>query len=341
MNNKIVILIMGTTASGKTDLVCRLYDEFGGNKIKIISVDSALVFQDMNIGTAKPSEEMLQKYPHCLVNLISPLQNYDVANFCKDVKICIETAIKNQQIPILVGGTTMYFYALLNGLSDLPSANLAIRQQITADLQNFGLPYLYQKLREVDAITSAKLSPNDSQRIQRALEVFYATKIPMSKYNENKNENTKQSQPPQSFLVSENYKVYKFALYPQNLEQRKLLHQLIEQRFLQMLNDGFINEVQQIQQKYIPLGLTQNHTSMRCVGYRQVWQFLDNQNTQINNLQDLISKAVVATRQLAKRQITWLKNNPVLNTNCQNFGISENERKQLLLQLKNIISSNK
>lgn len=328
MNNKSVILIMGTTASGKTDLVCRLYDEFGGEKIKIISVDSALVFREMNIGTAKPSEKMLQKYPHSLVDLISPLQNYDVANFCNDAKFCIENAIKNQQIPILVGGTTMYFYALLNGLADLPSANAEIRQQIDNDLQNFGLPYLYKKLQEVDEITSKKLSPNDSQRIQRALEIFYAGKIPLSKYSEMQNQN--------SFLFKENYQIHKFSLYPQNPEQRSFLHQLIEQRFLQMLENGFINEVQQIQQKYIPLGLTQNHTSMRCVGYRQVWQFLENPESKENSKENLIFKGVAATRQLAKRQITWLKNNNILSANCQNFGI--NERENLYLQLKKIVS---
>lgn len=332
MNNKNVILIMGTTASGKTDLVCRLYDEFGSEKIKIISVDSALVFREMNIGTAKPSEEMLQKYPHCLVNLISPLQNYDVANFCNDAKSCVENAIQNNQIPILVGGTTMYFYALLNGLADLPSANPEIRRQIDSDLQNFGLPYLYEKLLEVDEITAKKLSANDNQRIQRALEVFYAAKIPLSKYVENQ----------RSFLPPENYQIHKFALYPQDLQQRTLLHQLIQQRFLQMLENGFINEVQQIQKKYIPLGLTQNHTSMRCVGYRQVWQFLESPPSTENSQENLISKGVAATRQLAKRQITWLKNNKVLSSNCQNFGISQNdsERQKLYLQLKKIISEN-
>lgn len=330
MNNKSVILIMGTTASGKTNLVCRLYDEFGDKKIKIISVDSALVFREMNIGTAKPSEKMLQKYPHSLVDLISPLQNYDVANFCNDAKICIENAVKNQQIPILIGGTTMYFYALLNGLADLPSANAEIRQQIDNDLQNFGLPYLYKKLQEVDEITAKKLSPNDSQRIQRALEIFYAGKIPLSKYTENQNKNKN------SFLFNENYQIHKFALYPQDLQQRSFLHQLIEQRFLQMLENGFIDEVQQIQQKYIPLGLTQNHTSMRCVGYRQVWQFLENPESKENSKENLIFKGVAATRQLAKRQITWLKNNKILSTNCQNFGI--NERENLYLQLKKIVS---
>ena len=327
---------MGTTASGKTDLVCRLYDEFGGKKIKIISVDSALVFREMNIGTAKPSAQMLQKYPHSLVDLISPLQNYDVANFCKDVKICIENAIKNHQIPVLVGGTTMYFYALLNGLADLPSANAEIRQQIDSDLQNFGLPYLYKKLQEVDEITAKRLSPNDSQRIQRALEVFYAAKIPLSKYAEKQNQKQNQN----SFLFKENYQLHKFALYPQNPEQRAFLHQLIEQRFLQMLANGFINEVQQIRQKYLPLGLTQNHSSMRCVGYRQVWQFLENPDS--NSQADLIFKGIAATRQLAKRQITWLKNNKVLNADCQNFGISQNnsEREDLYLQLKKIVMEN-
>ncbi|PVZ89957.1 tRNA (adenosine(37)-N6)-dimethylallyltransferase MiaA [Serratia sp. S1B] len=282
-----VINLMGPTASGKTALACELYEQ--GN-FELISVDSALVYQDMDIGTAKPSKAEQEKYPHHLIDIITPLQVYSAAEFVEDATRLIDQIHAKGKIPILVGGTMLYFKALLEGLSDqLPSADQQIRDQIMAQAEQLGWEDVYEELCRVDPEAGMKFKVSDKQRIIRALEVFRLTGIPITQL---------QAQQPKN--VAYRYIFHNYALLPDRLE----LHQRIEQRLNDMWEIGFLNEVESLIGKY---DLNPDIPSMRCVGYRQALNFLLNSDKSHNNQHIMREQALFATRQLAKRQYTWLR----------------------------------
>ncbi|MBQ5429118.1 MAG: tRNA (adenosine(37)-N6)-dimethylallyltransferase MiaA [Neisseriaceae bacterium] len=276
-----VFAIIGATATGKTALALDLALHL---PIEIISMDSALIYQDMNIGTAKPTATELATCPHHLIDIKTPLQSYSAADFVADcVRLCDEISARGN-IPLIVGGTMMYFRALTQGLNHLPSADETVRSVLQNEKAQYGLNYLYSELQKIDPQTAAKIKPNDSQRIERALEVFRITGIPMSVLlNE-------QQTPALS--------VKAFGLMP-NIRQH--LHAAIEKRFNIMINQGFLDEVNYLKTKYP--ALTLDYPSMRCVGYRQAWQHLSGET----DFKTFVNQGIAATRQLAKRQITWLR----------------------------------
>ncbi len=281
---------MGPTATGKTELALRLASVY---PIEIISVDSALIYQDMDIGSAKPSLSELSLVPHHLINIMTPLQTYSVANFISDSVTLINEITYRGAIPLLVGGTMMYYNGLLNGISSLPQANATIRDELLIKGDAKGFDKLYQELMSVDKVAASKIMPNDRQRIIRALEVFYLTGIPISRLQiENK-----------VHLASE-IEFLSLAIVPEN---REILHSRVNSRFDKMLINGFIEEVKNLQVKYPSLNI--NHTSMRSVGYHQVWQYLSGEIS----YKELVDKGKAATRQLAKRQITWLRSMNTIN----------------------------
>jgi tRNA dimethylallyltransferase len=296
---------MGPTASGKTGAAVELFQRL---PVELISVDSALVYRDMNIGTAKPDAATLAAAPHHLIDLIDPTLSYSAAQFRNDALRLMADITARGKIPLLVGGTMLYFNALQNGLSNLPQADAAIRKRLDAEALEFGWPALHARLAEVDAETAARLEPSDSQRIQRALEVWEISGQPMSALYK------------QSTSTELPYRLLKLALAPSD---RSVLHQRIATRFEQMLEAGFIDEVKALRNKYP--ALTANMPSMRCVGYRQAWQYLDGEL----GMDELREKGVAATRQLAKRQLTWLRGmsdtveidglSPALNINIFNI----------------------
>ena len=276
-----IFAIIGATATGKTALALALAEKL---PIEIISMDSALIYQDMNIGTAKPTLAEQSLCPHHLIDIKTPLQAYSAADFVADcVRLCSEIQ-QRQHIPLIVGGTMMYFRALTQGLNNLPSADNAVRAVLQEEKQQYGLSYLYNELQKIDPPTAHKLKPTDSQRIERALEVFRITGTPMSVLLEEKQTPT--------------LNVQAFALMPND---RKQLHLAIEKRFNTMINNGFLDEVGYLKTKYPTLTL--DYPSMRCVGYRQAWQHLQGET----DFQTFVEQGIAATRQLAKRQITWLR----------------------------------
>ena len=279
------ILLMGPTASGKTDLALKLARHF---PVGIISVDSALVFRDMDIGTAKPDAATLAEFPHRLVDLISPEERYSVARFRADALAAMAEIQASGRIPLLVGGTMLYYKALLEGLADLPQADPELRAVIEAEAAQKGWAALHAELALLDPATAARLAPGDSQRIQRALEICRLAGRPMSALlAEGKNDGV----PPYRFL--------RLALLP---SERSVLHERIALRFRAMLQLGLIEEVARLRQRY---KLSPDLPSMRSVGYRQVWEWQDGK---VATRVELIDRGIFATRQLAKRQITWLTN---------------------------------
>ena len=275
--------VLGPTAGGKTGLALRLAQRF---PLEIISLDSALVYRGMDIGTAKPTAEELASVPHHLIDIISPLQSYSAAEFAADcLRLCGEISARGR-MPLIVGGTMMYFHALVNGLNDLPQADAGVRAQLQAQKAEQGLERLYRRLYEVDAATAARLKPGDSQRIERALEVFLLTGRPLSDH----------------LAVQTAYRVplrlHTLVLFPQ---RRELLHEAIARRFRLMLEQGFLEEVGRLKAEYA--SLTAEHNSMRCVGYRQAWDYLDGACA----YDAFVDAGIAATRQLAKRQLTWLR----------------------------------
>ena len=275
--------VLGPTAGGKTGLALRLAQRF---PLEIISLDSALVYRGMDIGTAKPTDEELASVPHHLIDIISPLQSYSAAEFAADcLRLCGEISARGR-MPLIVGGTMMYFHALVNGLNDLPQADAGVRAQLQAQKAEQGLEGLYRRLCEVDAATAARLKPGDTQRIERALEVFLLTGRPLSDH----------------LAVQTAYRVplrlHTLVLFPQ---RRELLHEAIARRFRLMLEQGFIEEVGRLKAEYP--SLTAEHNSMRCVGYRQAWDYLDGACA----YDAFVDAGIAATRQLAKRQLTWLR----------------------------------
>ena len=280
------IFLMGPTASGKTDAAIALLQEF---PVELISVDSALVYQDMNIGTAKPDADTLARAPHYLIDIITPVESYSAANFRQDALALMADITDRGKIPVLVGGTMLYFKALEEGLSGLPPASAIVRSKLDEEAAIIGWPAMHHKLAGVDPETASRLMPSDMQRIQRALEVYELTGKTMSAlYAEQSAEKLP-------------YRVSKIALIPND---RKILHERIAARFKKMLINGLINEVESILAKYP--SLTIESTSMRCVGYRQVLKYLAGEY----DYEELSNRGVYATRQLAKRQLTWLRGMP-------------------------------
>jgi tRNA dimethylallyltransferase len=282
-NLPITIFLMGPTASGKTGAAIYLQSKL---PVEIISVDSALVFKDMNIGTAKPDAATLANAPHHLIDMIPPTEAYSAANFRTDALKLMAEITARGKIPLLVGGTMLYFKALQGGLSGLPQADGSIRAKLDAEAAQIGWPAMHSKLSSIDPATAARLMPNDMQRIQRALEVFEITGETMSALFAKQ---TSEALP---------YKVLKIALVPSD---RKVLHQRIETRFDDMLKQGLVEEVKGLIAKYSQL--TAESTSMRCVGYRQALEHLNGDY----DAAELRDRGIFATRQLAKRQLTWLR----------------------------------
>jgi len=288
MSNQLpVINLMGPTASGKTALACELYEQ--GN-FELISVDSALVYREMDIGTAKPSKEELARYPHHLIDIISPMEVYSAANFVEDACKLIDEIHARGKTPILVGGTMLYFKALLEGLSDnLPSADYTVRAEIEDQAIREGWEAVYAELCRVDPVAGQKFKPSDKQRIIRALEVFRLTGEPITKL---------QAEQPKNQPYR--YSFHNYALMPDRVE----LHKRIEMRLELMWKNGFLNEVKELMGKY---DFDDNLPSMRSVGYRQAIEFLKNGNISSEKQREMEDKALFATRQLAKRQYTWLR----------------------------------
>jgi tRNA dimethylallyltransferase len=307
--SKKAIFLMGPTASGKTGAAVHLYSKL---PVEIISVDSALVFKDMNIGTAKPDAATLASAPHHLIDMIPPTEAYSAANFRTDALKLMADITARGKIPLLVGGTMLYFKALEGGLSGLPEANQAIRAKLDIEAAQIGWPAMHSKLANIDPTTAARLMPNDMQRIQRALEVYEISGETMSALF------AKQT----SDVLP--YNILKIALIPSD---RKVLHARIEARFEQMLKDGFVDEVRELLHKYP--SLTAESTSMRCVGYRQALEFLSKQHLAGDyDLAELRDRGIFATRQLAKRQLTWLRGmsrgtDDVLEIDCLKSNLNE------------------
>ena len=273
---------MGPTASGKTGVALELVRDL---PCEIISVDSAQVYRHMNIGTAKPDAATLARAPHHLIDVIEPDEIFSAARFRDDAQALMREITERGRIPLLVGGTMLYFKTLLEGLSELPEADPAIRIMIDTMAQETGWPGVHRELQRVDPETAARLEPNDAQRVQRALEVFYITERPMSALLK---------KPKYVYFP---YAPIKLALVPGN---RAELHARIAARFEEMLELGLIGELRKLRAEY---ALEATMPSMRCVGYRQAWQYLDGKI----GLAALREQGIAATRQLAKRQLTWLR----------------------------------
>ena len=291
------LAIAGPTASGKTGLALAIAEHLqaqGG--AEIISVDSALVFKGMDIGTAKPSAQELASVPHHLIDIRDPLNAYSAAEFAQDALACVLDIRSRGKMPILVGGTMLYFKALMEGLNDMPGADAVIRAGIQAEAEKLGWPVMHVLLSQVDSLTAARLAPADSQRISRALEVFRISGKPLSSFHQI---NLTSTQPSNSNALQW-ANVPLLSLEPKD---RSWLHKRIEQRFDDMLSHGFLDEVKILRARG---DLTPDLPAMRCVGYRQAWEALDG-TLPMSELRD---RGVFATRQLAKRQITWLKSLP-------------------------------
>jgi tRNA dimethylallyltransferase len=287
LNQLPVICLMGPTASGKTALAMALHDTL---PCDIVSVDSALVYKDMNIGTAKPTEPELVKYPHRLINLRDARESYSAADFCQDALLEIEKIRSNNRIPLLVGGTMMYFKSLIEGISPLPSANKEIRKVIEVEANSIGWQAMHDQLVKIDPISATRINENDSQRLTRAIEVFRLTGKTLTQLTQVKGKKLEGD-------------VLQLAIAP---EQRSTLHDRIAARYQQMIELGFEDEVLTLKARG---DLHENLPSMRCVGYRQMWQYL---NGEVSH-DEMIFRGICASRQLAKRQLTWLRSWPSLN----------------------------
>ncbi len=280
-----LIFLMGPTASGKTDLAVELVRHL---PCDIVSVDSAMVYRGMDIGTAKPDAAMRARAPHRLIDILDPSEAYSAARFRDDALREIADIHAKGRIPLLVGGTMLYFRALHSGLSALPSAKPELRARITAEAESLGWPGLHQRLAQHDAQSAARIHPNDAQRIQRALEIIELTGTsPSAHYAAGKPESP--------------WSVHSLALNPGD---RDALHQRLSQRFMHMMESGFLDEVRRL---HVQPDLTADKPALRAVGYRQLWQHLEGHFS----LEEAIARGIHASRQLAKRQMTWLRREPV------------------------------
>lgn len=347
IDNNSVVCLMAPTASGKTALAYELYDS---GRYELISVDSALVYRDMNIGTAKPTADELESYPHHLVDIIDPTQSYSVAEFVRDVERLIPSIHEKGKIPLLVGGTMMYYMALFEGISNVPDSDAQVRAEVEQWRQAEGIDTLYQYLANIDPVSHAKLKPADTQRITRAVEVFKQTGRAMSEW---------QAQPKRALALESGHQWYGLTIMP----DRTWLHERIEQRLDIMWQQGLVNEVISLIKHY---ALSPDLASMRCVGYRQVLEYLvrishpvleldhldseqfykaflpsknsvqtatvslPNHHTEVQKLAcyEMRNKALYATRQLAKRQYTWLRK---LNKLSCNLSSSDSLSERIVL----------
>lgn len=272
---------MGPTCSGKTDLAIQLVQKF---PCEIISVDSAMIYRDMNIGTAKPTADILKIAPHRLIDIRDPADAYSVGQFRDDALREIQNIINQNKIPLLVGGTMMYFNALQNGIADLPQADQDTRNRLAEEIAQLGLQQLHERLQKIDPTAAARIHPNDPQRIQRALEIYEITGKTLTKFLQNQ-------------TTALPYSAINLAIAPTD---RSLLHKNIAMRFEQMLKQGFVEEVEKLFRR---ADLHHDLPSMRAVGYRQIWDHLAGELTH----DEMIERSIIATRQLAKRQLTWLR----------------------------------
>ena len=284
-----VLCLLGPTAAGKTDHAIELCQKY---PFEIISVDSAQVYRQMDIGTAKPDAATLQRAPHALIDIVDPWQAYSASRFISDADIEIKRIHESGNIPLLAGGTMLYYRALWDGLSNLPASDPAVREQLESTAKTLGPQALYDKLAEVDPDSAARIHCNDPQRILRALEVYEIAGVTLSSLQNQK-------------AREHRYDFYNLALFPQD---RKKLHERIARRFELMLEAGFELEVQALMHNP---AMHNELPSMRCVGYRQMWQYLSGELDK----PQMIDKGIAATRQLAKRQITWLRG----MDNCRMF----------------------
>ena len=282
MSGRNIICLMGPTASGKTEIATRLATRL---PVEVISVDSALVYRGMDIGTAKPDRQVLERVPHRLIDIREPQDSYSAGDFVRDATAAIEQILSAGRLPLLVGGTMMYFRALTQGIAELPGADNAIRAALDDEALRSGWPALHAKLAQVDPAAASRINRNDSQRIQRALEVYRSSGRTLSHWL---------SAAP---VTDDRYHFLKIALIA---ESRKALHERIAQRLKSMFANGFVEEVRML--RALP-GLTSQSPAMRAVGYRQVWSHLDGDY----DLGEAGRRALYATRQLAKRQLTWLR----------------------------------
>ena len=277
------IFLLGPTASGKSDLAMKLTSHL---PVELVSVDSALVYRDMNIGTAKPDAEILRQYPHHLVDIRNPDEVYSAADFRSEVLTLMSAISERGNIPLLVGGTMLYFKVLIEGIASMPAADSAIREKIVREAKTGGWQKVHQRLAEVDPESAARIHPNDPQRLQRALEIWELTGESMTQLHKK-----------QQDLVSLPFSICQLAIIPSD---RADLHRIIAARFEQMIKDGFIEEVEHLREKY---DLNAEFPSIKSVGYRQVWQYLEGEIDR----KAMQERAIIATRQLAKRQFTWLR----------------------------------
>ncbi len=293
-----VLFLLGPTACGKTSCSIKLAQSLNA---EIISVDSALVYKDMDIGTAKPDMQERHGVPHHLIDVCTPDQAYSVARFCTDALVAIDAVHARGKRALLTGGTMLYFNALEKGIAPLPDASPELRKTLNEEGERIGWPAMHKKLAVIDPAAAGRIHPNDPQRIQRALEVYELSGKPLTELQ-------KQTVP---FLTTA---PLKFALLP---EQRPWLHERIERRFKMMLDNGFVEELKRLQSKY---ELNADLPSMRSVGYRQAWEHLAGDV----DLATMTEKATVATRQLAKRQITWIRSMDALHKiACDSLNLEE------------------
>jgi len=279
---------MGPTASGKTDVAIELCQRF---PMDVISVDSALVYRGMDIGTAKPDEATLRATPHRLIDIRDPEDSYSAGDFVRDAREAMQAIFESGRTPLLVGGTMMYFRSLTAGMAELPAGDAAVRAALDAEAAERGWPALHEQLRQVDPAAAERINPNDSQRIQRALEVYRLSGRALSTWQE-------------STTASDEVRFRKLAL---TVDPRSLLHERIAERLDLMLDAGFIDEVRRLMQRP---GLHRDSPAMRSVGYRQLWAHLAGECS----FDEARSRALAATRQLAKRQITWLRSENALKS---------------------------
>ena len=292
------IFLMGPTGTGKTDLAVAIRQQLA---VEIISVDSALVYKQMDIGTAKPDAATLKQAPHRLIDFLDPAQAYSAADFREDALKEMAEITRSGRIPLLAGGTMLYFRALEHGLSELPSADPEVRNRLLAEAEQYGWLALHERLQKIDPEAAQRIHPNDPQRLQRALEVYELTGQSLSDL-----------QKSMRFAACP-YQLLKIALTPAD---RTWLHVRLEQRFDKMLNNGLIKEVENLHQR---TDLNISLPAIRAVGYRQVWEYLDGKIDY--NL--MRNRAIVATRQLAKRQMTWLRSDQGLSLyNAENYHLS-------------------
>lgn len=324
------ICLMGPTAAGKTDLALALTKCL---PCDIISVDSALIYKGMDIGTAKPDKAFQEKAPHRLIDIIEPYENYSVAQFYADAYQEMQSITAEGRVPLLVGGTMMYYRIIQQGIANLPSADESVRQVIAEDAKKFGWAYIHKQLAELDPDSAARIKNTDPQRLQRALEVYRVTGKTMSQlWKDQQDVPGKSSGADYTQRNSQNdvlsdkshglpplpYRFVNFSIAPQ---ERKELHKRIEKRFDQMLDAGFLEEVERL---YRQPEITADMSSMRCVGYRQAWDYLDEKLS----FHEMRERGIIATRQLAKRQLTWLRSWPNL------YQLDTNDTKVLAKALK-------